>query len=237
MIPSMIPGYSGPKTILSVFPLPMKSEPLQHEGQRVYEIAPAKKGSYTTLTVKDTFSWLRNLHTDGTSYYQGPIPATVVAENLVQRWTQGLVGTKDGLGPGIMIIEGAVPTSEEIADATARQEAYFRNLVYEGDECFTKEGGINITDLHRVAAEWMGLNDRPWIKPLTSAALMPGGCPACKEPVKDGAVICKHCHTDIPEFLAKQSAKLGQIPKAPLAVGLTGQIKTKPLNIAIVPEE
>lgn len=229
------PGQSGPRTILSVFPIEMRLE-LRHEGFRTYIMPASLKGFYQTLVVQDTYAWNRNYAVEEFALYQAPISAVVVAENLVNRWSQGLVGTKDGLGPGIMICEGSHPTVEEIQTVTDRQEAYFRALVYEADERFTKEGPVNITDLHRAAAEWMGTNDRPWIKPIEQVSLI--FCPACAEKIKAEALICRHCHTDIEEFHAKRAAKQQSSGKA---AGLTQKPPAKsliePLKINFVPDE
>lgn len=202
MNPSMIPGHSGPRTLLSIFPI-AQSLTLRHEGYKTYELPAVKKGEHALLAVNDTFSWNRDFSKEEFMLYPAPIPGQVVAENLIQAWAHGKIGTSDGLGPGIILLEGTKPTPAELELANSVQESYFRHLIYEADQKFIQEGGLNITDLHRVAANWMGLNDRQWIKPIVEINLV--NCPACAEQIRAAAKVCKHCHTNIPEFLKTES--------------------------------
>ncbi len=198
-----VPGMSGPRLLISVYPKQLELK-LRHEGIKNYVMPAAEKGSFQTLLVQDTFAWCRNFHADRKQLYPAPVPASAVADNLLQRWSEGMVGTKDGLGPGILICAGLEPTPEEIAQANAKQDDYFRHLIAEADAF---EANPNLkqmpTDVHRLAAEWMGTQDRKWFKPITRHALK--SCPACAEEIREQAKICKHCGANIREFQEKEA--------------------------------
>lgn len=202
----LYPGQSGPRLILSVFPLPQSLE-LRHEGLKQYYLPAAPKGKYSTLLVHDTFAWNRNWHADAFELFQAPISAASVAENLIQRWSNGLIGTKDGLGPGIMICAGLEPTPEEIDVVNQRQSDYFSSLINEADTLFGREEFTAITDTHRLAADWMGVNDREWAKPITRVEMR--ACPACAEQIRGAAKVCRWCHTDLREFEKGAAAPKG----------------------------
>lgn len=213
MVPG-VPGTSGPRTILSVFPKEQVLE-LRHEGFKTYRMPAAKQGSFETLVVPDTYSWNRNFAADGFQLYAAAIPATAVADNLITRWSTSMVGTKDGLGPGVLICKGAEPTEEEIAAVNARQQDYFRFLVNEADALFAQDNIKDITDTHRMAAEWMGTQDRPWCKLTVRVEMRP--CPACGESIRAGYDYCKHCHTSTEEYLAKRAKKVVGSVTSPVA--------------------
>jgi hypothetical protein len=209
-------GASGPRTLISVYPLELSLE-LRHEGTKTYVMAAAPPDGYSQLVVDDTFASVKNF-TSG-QLYPAPVPAAAVADNLVNSWTKGRVGSADGLGPGVLVCAGTVPQPAEIAEAKARQTNYFRSLVNDADIKFTKEGAVNITDDHRLAAKWMGVKDRKWAQPMIPKSLVQ--CPACREEVYSEAILCKHCHTNIPEFLASQQSKQAEVEQ--ISVQETGK--------------
>lgn len=194
-------GASGPRTVISVYPLELRLE-LRHEGSKTYVMAAAPPEGHSQLTVEDTFASVKNFSSG--QLYPAPVPAAAVADNLVNSWTKGRVGSADGLGPGVLVCASMQPTAEEIDRARVQQTAYFRSLVNDADIKFTKEGALNITDDHRLAAKWMGIKDRKWAQPMVPKSLV--SCPACREEVFSDAVLCKHCHSNIPKFLAEQLA-------------------------------
>lgn len=207
-------GASGPRTIVSVYPLALEHS-LLHEGRKIYRIEASPRDGFSSLFVPDTFASLRSPGTG--QYYPAPVPASVVVENLVSVWTRGRLGSSAGVGPGVLIVEGvnpSNPTPEEIktavAAARARQEEYFRYLINDADIRFTKEGQMNITDDHRMAAEWMGVRDRKWAQKIE--AVEPKHCPACGEEVLATAIICKHCGRDMEEFVEQRNAKKAKAP-------------------------
>jgi hypothetical protein len=194
-----IPGFSGSRTIISVFPLGQSLE-LRHEGIKIYEMPPAKKGEVSVLRVNDTFAWCRNFHAPGIEFYQARVSAQQVAENLIQSWSRGLIGTGEGLGPGILICAGLEPTQAEVDAANHHQEDYFAFLINQADLLFAQDKSVDITSLHRVAAEWMGTQDREWFHPITRIEMQ--DCPECGERIRAKARKCRWCHTIIKKAAA-----------------------------------
>ena len=90
---------------------------------------------------------------------------------------------------GIFVCAGERPTAEELASATTRRDAYYHQLVAEGDTMWARGHSFReISDLHRRAAIALGV-EREWAYVPTRFA----DCPACGEKVKPGVAVCKHC--------------------------------------------
>lgn len=108
------------------------------------------------------------------------ISAREIAEDLLQ----------DLQDHGIFVCAGPKPTSDELAAATTRRDAYYHRLIGEGDTLWARGHSFReISDLHRRAAIALGV-EREWAYiPVRTAE-----CPACGEKVKVGVAICKHCH-------------------------------------------
>jgi len=108
------------------------------------------------------------------------ISAREIAEDLLQ----------DLQDHGIFVCAGARPTSEELAAATERRDAYYHRLIGEGDTLWARGHSFReISDLHRRAAMALGV-EREW----AYVPMRMSECPACGEKVKTGVAVCKHCH-------------------------------------------
>lgn len=107
------------------------------------------------------------------------ISAREIAEDLLQ----------DLQDHGIFVCAGARPTQEEIAAATARRDAFYHQLVADGDTMWARGHSFReISDLHRRAAIALGI-EREWAYvPVRMAE-----CPACGEKVKPNVAVCRHC--------------------------------------------
>lgn len=206
---------TGDRVILSIFPLEQTLE-LRHNGVTKYICPAATPGTHVLIHVPDTFAWCKNWTMDPPILYQAPVPAQVVAENLVNAWSARMIGAREGLTAGVMIIAGETPTTAEIEEVKNRQEAYFRQLISIADDFETKGERHNITDLHRVAANWMGVQGRAWAKPLRETRYVP--CPNCLEDIREGARICRFCQSDLVK--AEVNNKPGVEPKALRPVAL-----------------
>lgn len=201
-------GQSGPRTVISAYPLPMELE-LRHEGSKRYKIEAAPKGEIRVLTVNDTFGINKNFSSG--QYWAAPIPASVVADNLVQAWAKGRVGNKEGVGPGVLVCKELVPDAAEIETVMGLQEAYYRFLVNDADLKNAHDQVKHITDEHRIAADWMGVKDRAWAKKMERIDMQ--RCPACAEEIRETAKVCRFCNVHIAEFLEKETKreKLAQV--------------------------
>jgi len=120
------------------------------------------------------------------------ISAREIAEDLLQ----------DLHDHGIFVCSGARPTPEELAAAATRRDAYYQQLVSEGDTMWARGHSFReISDLHRRAAIALGI-ERDWAYvPMRMAE-----CPACGEKVKPGVAVCRHCRAILD---AEKAAKHG----------------------------
>lgn len=125
------------------------------------------------------------------------ISAREIAEDLLQ----------DLQDHGVFVCVGPRPTSEELAAATARRDAYYHRLIGEGDTLWARGHSFReISDLHRRAAIALGV-EREW----AYVPVRTEECPACGEKVKIGVAICKHCHAILD---AEKAARHGLRPPA-----------------------
>ena len=107
------------------------------------------------------------------------ISAREIAEDLLQ----------DLREHGIFVCAGERPSAEELASATARRDAYYHQLISEGDTMWARGHSFReISDLHRRAAIALGV-EREW----AYVPIRLRDCPACGEKVKPGVAVCKHC--------------------------------------------
>jgi zinc-ribbon domain len=107
------------------------------------------------------------------------ITACQIAEDLLQ----------DLHDHGIFICDGARPTTEELATASARRDGFYQRLITEGDTRWARGHSFReISDLYRRAAIGLGVEHEWAYVPMRMHE-----CPACGEKVKIGAAVCKHC--------------------------------------------
>jgi hypothetical protein len=112
---------------------------------------------------------------------------------------------------GLFVCSGARPTSEELAAAVTRRDAYYHRLIAEGDTLWARGHSFReISDLHRRAAMAIGA-EREW----AYVPMRLSDCPACGEKVKTGVAVCRHCHAILDAEKAAQHGLRG----APAPVG------------------
>jgi hypothetical protein len=133
------------------------------------------------------------------------ITAREVAEDIARELNSD---SGEGSFHGVFVAAGAEPTTEELADARARLEAFHRRLVEAADlEWERTKNPMFITDLERRAARALGL-EKPWLydaRPLAD-------CPVCAEKIKPGVAVCKSCRAILnPE----KAAQYGLLPAGP----------------------
>jgi hypothetical protein len=107
------------------------------------------------------------------------ISAPEIAADLVQ----------DLASHGVFVCAGPRPTDEELARAIALRDAWYQQLVFEGDQMWARSHNYReLSDMHRRAALALGL-EREWAYVPTKMV----DCPVCGEKVKEGVAICRHC--------------------------------------------
>lgn len=193
------------RTICSIWPAALRAQ-RKHNGLTDYNLAAAPRGSYATLTVYDTQQWI-NIPNDRS--YKGsieprPIPAEIIANDLVATWGNDTVGARSGYKPGIGIIAGDVPTPDELAALRSGQNNLFNWLITDANGKHMSGEGVNISDMHRMAAKEMlgnGAERLPWF-PVIEFALLKE-CPACGKQTESKAKVCDKCHENIVDWYLK----------------------------------
>jgi hypothetical protein len=113
----------------------------------------------------------------------GDNPFTISARDIAEDLLQDL------REHGIFVCAGDRPSVEELASAIRQRDAYYHQLISEGDTIWARgHCSREISDLHRRAAIAFG-EEREWAYVPTRFA----DCPACGEKVKPSVAVCKHC--------------------------------------------
>ena len=165
-----------------------------------YVLPAAPKGGFSTLTITGASDIGIDPNTD--EHMLRPIPVDAIAQELVVRFTLDRLNASTTVGPGIWIAPEPVPTdaqiqaSPQLVEAIAKQEEYFRQLIYDGDRMAADSKPV--TNLHRLAAIHMGTEDRPWVKEISERRTKT--CPACGEMILAAALVCKQCQTNLVEW-------------------------------------
>lgn len=183
---------------------------------------------YVMLQVTDTFQWILDVTSrDKHSFIATPVKARIVAEALAEDWSRGLSAGMGTIGIGVYNPEGA---SIEIQAARLRksQEDAFTAKIRQADLAHSAGRLNEITDFHRVAAEWMGV-ERPWFKPIFEVVTK--FCPGCTERIPQGSKRCRYCQLDLVEWYQRQYRDHARIEELDPVVYAhlmdTGKIVTK----------
>jgi len=165
----------------------------------MFVISPARQCAsgergYTMLHVCDTYQWVNNPERERMEPL--PVPAATVAESLERSWTQGQRTASGKIG--IRVLDPNQPLRGQVDALWADQTAYFRSLVNEADKFDQDKDRKFITELYRVAARWMGIENRDWCKSMEERHVK--RCPACASDILAEALTCKECSTFLPEF-------------------------------------
>lgn len=184
---------NGPGTVIaSIFPSDLSAE-RPFNGRTIYRLAGVT--SQTSVNTIRIENGLERVYVGNGNYSTQPVFSDDIARDLVAEWSTGYVGQEGGVGPGVWICESGVPSQEEIADARARQTAFFEQLVNAANKHHATNNPGEINELHRKAARWLGYENVPWLEAMTQKTLKE--CPSCFSKVDSRAVVCPVCTRDI----------------------------------------
>lgn len=187
----------GKKTIVSIYPIASAAwrdrGPGVEGGRTHYVLAPAEKGSFVKLDVYDSFERTYDpMKTEpgrpGFSPY--PISAAETVNDLMQQWVFSRIGGASGFRPGIMVIDGDEPTTEELATLEAMQRGYAEFMIHDAEQAAEKHEWKKITDVHRAMARWTG-HKAVWVADVGAKTLK--DCVACYSAIDIRASVCKVC--------------------------------------------
>ena len=185
----------------------------------LFELQPVPRGGKPfILTVEDSFEevldvmQIQNSTAGSIQKPRGirPVPVENIVEDLIARWTGGIFmdGLPQGAGPGIIKINGTVPTKAELDELMERQTIYFETMFAIGERHNQQNNWKDINDVMRLAAEWLG-HKRVWSHRAISADS--GPCPLCKAMVENDAYVCGSCGKVI-RAMPPELAALNSIP-------------------------
>lgn len=191
-------------TICSVFPGTLRKQ-CRHNGTTEYIVKAPARGMFTAYTVYDTQQWIRMASEQGPrfdQYVPAPIPARVVADSLVKDWAGNILRPKNcSTTIGVSIIKGNEPEASELQQLHGDQNAMFNAFIMEANSLHIAGKGVDITDIHRLAAKYMldeGASQLPWFPTVLFMEVKT--CIACRKKIHSEALRCEHCQTFLPQL-------------------------------------
>lgn len=202
-------------TIVSVYPKPIiQIKPTIFPGH--FKIDGAKPDDFELLVVGAS-SWFKEMD-PGQPYQEISVGSMLVANSFIRDYTNALLGASNGSAPGLFFLPGAY-TKKSIVNAISddgktfadmlktaheRQRRWFTELVRLADIMWARTNGnpITINDDARMAAQILGLKDKPWMQDFNSLQKM--DCKACGYLVNPMYPVCPNCKTIINEAKATE---------------------------------
>jgi hypothetical protein len=204
-------------TIVSVYPRQLIEEkPTMFPGRFVIPAAP--ENDFSLLVVGGS-SWFREM-TDDQPMLEIPISSVSVAEGIIRDYSNSLLGyVPDKAAPGIFFIPGEftkktiITYKNEVTGKTfldllnaakTKQKEWFGNLVRIADTLWSRTNGnpLTISDDAKMAAQYLKLNDKPWLADFQS--IQKEACKACGNLVNPMYPVCPNCKAIINAEKAKE---------------------------------
>lgn len=185
-------------TIVSIYPKDIyEYNPAIYPG--TLKIKAAKPGEFVTVIIGPS-SWWKEMD-EGQPPLEITTSSIQMADGYIKVYCQQIgveFGTKQ---PGLFFIPGTPNKSEiektyikQLEKAEIQQRAFFHELVKMADTMFARTNGnpITISDDARMAANYLGMKDKIWLRDYQTMEKVP--CKACGEFLNPAFPVCKHCH-------------------------------------------
>ena len=187
-------------TVVSIFPR------LVHEDKVTLTpgIFDIPSGTYDkpAILIVGPSSWWKEMEEDQ-PLLEVTCSSIQIADSIVKDYSNGLLGcdTSD-TGPGLFFIPGEFSVEQIKKDhkvrldlAQTKQRNWYANLVKLADSMWARTNGnpLSIDDLMRLAAQELGMKDKPWLKDFTTIELTP--CPSCGTLRNSSFPVCAICRT------------------------------------------
>lgn len=151
---------------------------------------------FNVFHVEEGNHFIPNPFDDKINYRQVTSPAEM-ARSLVEDYSGALIALGEGAGPGLFWVEGRWTIegikrkfAKKLAEAQAKQERWFYNLVTMADADWEKNHNIlAVSDLQRHAARYLNIK-KAWVDPIPTEA---NTCPFCKSVVDPTSIKCYNC--------------------------------------------
>lgn len=131
-----------------------------------------------------------------------PVFSIIMAESLIKDCITGMLGCDMGDSmPGFFFVEGKKSKDEikkefssKLQEVYLKQQNWYRVLVRLADSLWARAGGnpLALSEEMRLAANELGLKDKPWLKDFKAADLV--ACVACGNYRNPLFPVCNSCH-------------------------------------------
>jgi hypothetical protein len=208
------------KYILSIVPWDLTSQVFHHGGGlQTYSIPAAGDDDYHVLEIYDSVTRIldttrteEEIASDGHQVTPRHVAAQNIVDDLLQHWAGDHISNKSGHRIGLIQIAGPTPTDAELAKVRHQQRECFRWMVDQANGFHTRGLPQRITQEHRRALKNLRAEDpkkHPWYVEIGRATPdIPGGCPACSQPVPSTAYVCPTCRLNIAEHFHKRNRQV-----------------------------
>lgn len=194
-------------TICSVFFQPLKAWRAYAETENSGFAATFKipevqdRDSFELLIVGTTYE---NQQNGSQQSFRTPIYPEHLADDLVNEWRDQRRFVEVGR-PGIMVIAGEKPTSEELAQMHTWQDQWCEAHYSEAEDMFANGARAGITKLHRDCAKHLGRESAEWVYNQAPTSLI--SCPLCTAKIDSASIVCRECKNvvDFEKFVQHQA--------------------------------
>jgi len=200
-------------TIISIYPKDIKEE-VKHTIEPGRFKLPSGRYENPGRLVVGPSSWWREID-EYQPILEIPVSSLQVANSVINDYMNGLLECDVSAGPGLFYVIGEIQIDltdaklkKLIDDAKARQDRWYYRLVQMADILWARTQGnpLSICDDMRLAAQEIGLKDKPWLKDFNTLEMI--ACRACGALRNPLFPVCQACNRIVDIELAK---KLGII--------------------------
>ena len=206
------PPAEGDKyTIVSIFPKAIHEEKITLD-PGVFDIAPGSLEKPATLTVGSSV-WWKGVGPDSEPA-EITVPSILVAHSVIMDYCNSLLGAKPNeIYPGLFAVKGEHDSAaivknnqKELKAADVRQKLWYEALVKGADSLWARTNGnpIAIPDDARLAAQGLGLINKPWMQDFSTLQMV--ACVNCGNLRNPAYPSCPSCRVVVDKALF---AKLG----------------------------
>jgi len=208
------------KTVVSIFPVECVGIRPKNKPKTTFVLPAGSPEKITRLPIEMQFQGV--YAGEGIGRIDRPVAASELAYDLVREFADGKAwaGMPDKCRPGIWVWEGdpnptdaQIKASPRYQQAVIEQRRFFEALVNQAREGFRLHGARGVSQLHRMAAEQLGITAETWQENLATGNKK---CPFCGAVVDVGAVKCPHCGEiiDVEKYALTKNTQQRQMKEA-----------------------
>lgn len=196
-------------TIVSIYPIDVdETKPTLSPGKWFIP-----KGSYDkpSVSVVGSSSWFSDMD-EKAPIIEVPISSYQIAESIVRDYCNGILECNMGdRMPGLFFLPGEVSALEvktkhkaRLDYANTNQRNWFSQLVKVADALWARTHGnpLAVSDIMRIAAYELGIEDRAWIKGFQAVSMIK--CAACGALRNPEFPVCGSCKAIVDPVKAKE---------------------------------